>query len=148
MYASGCWTPLRRHLKQLNAFHHRCIRTILGITSRQQWEMRITSESTREQWGDLETVAIKVAKRRMEWLGHLARMSDARLPKRTLFGWLPKTRPASGPRRRSRDVGRRDLLLDALEEDWYDAAQCRSSWRHIYGRLEAQHQQQLGPTPP
>ena len=79
LYGSGCWTPLRRHLKRLNAFHHHCVRTILGITSSQQWEMRITSASTREQWGDMETIATKVAKRRMEWLGHSARMSNARL---------------------------------------------------------------------
>ena len=150
LYGSECWTPLRRHLKKLNSFHHRCIRTILGITSRQQWEMRITSTSIRERWGDLETMATKVGKRRIEWLGHLARMSNARLPKRILFGWLPKTRPASGPRRRWRDVVRHDLkALDVLEEDWYDAAQHRSGWRDMYSKLEAeQHQQQLRPTPP
>ena len=150
LYGAGCWTPLRRHLKRLNAFHHRCIRTILGITSSQQWEMRITSASTREQWGDMETIATKVAKRRMEWLGHLARMSDARLPKRVLFGWLPKTRPACGPRRRWRDVVRHDLkLLDVPEKDWYDAACHRSDWRHTYSRLVAdQHQWQLRPTSP
>ena len=150
LYGSGCWTPLRKHLKRLNAFHHRCIRTILGITTKQQWEMRITSASTREQWGDLETIATKVAKRRMEWLGHLAQMSDDRLPKRMLFGWLPKTRPAKGPRRRWRDVIRHDLkLLDVPEKDWYDAARHRSGWRDIYSRLEVEkHLQQLGSTPP
>jgi hypothetical protein len=42
LYGSGCWTPLRKHLKRLDGFHHRCIRTVLGITSRQQWEQRIT----------------------------------------------------------------------------------------------------------
>ena len=38
LYGSECWTPLRRHLNRLNAFHHQCIRIILGITSLQQWE--------------------------------------------------------------------------------------------------------------
>ena len=36
LYGSECWTPLRRHLKKLNDFHHHCIRTIVGITRRQQ----------------------------------------------------------------------------------------------------------------
>ena len=40
---SECWTPLRRHLNRLNAFHHHCIRIILDITSMQQCEQRITS---------------------------------------------------------------------------------------------------------
>ena len=28
LYGSECWVPLRRHLKRLNSFHHRRIRTI------------------------------------------------------------------------------------------------------------------------
>ena len=84
-------------------------------------------------------MATKVGKRRIEWLGHLARMSNARLPKKMLFGWLPKTCPASGPRRRWRDVVRHDLkVLAVLEEDWYDAAQNRSGWRDIYSNLETE----------
>lgn len=40
---------------------------------------------TRERWGDLETVATKIAGRRLEWLGNLARMQDIRMPKTVLF---------------------------------------------------------------
>ena len=68
------------------------------------------------------------------------------MPKKVLFGWLPKTRPACGPRRRWRDVIRRDLKsLSVPEEHWYNAALHRSNWRDIYNdKLEAeQHQQQL-----
>ena len=81
---------VRKHLKQLNAFHHRCIRTVLGITNQRQWEERITSGWTREQWGDKETITVKLMKRRLEWLGHLARMPGHHIPKVTLFSWLPK----------------------------------------------------------
>ena len=35
LYGAECWTPLKRHEKRLNTFHHRCIRTILGISNRQ-----------------------------------------------------------------------------------------------------------------
>ena len=38
LYGSEYWTPLCRHLNRLNAFHYRCIRIILGITSMQQRE--------------------------------------------------------------------------------------------------------------
>ena len=31
LYGSECWTPLRRDLKKLNSFHHRCVRTVLGM---------------------------------------------------------------------------------------------------------------------
>ena len=60
LYGSECWTPLRRHLNRLYAFHHRCIRTVLGITNKQQWEQRITSSRIRELWGDNETVETKI----------------------------------------------------------------------------------------
>ena len=44
---------------------------------------------------------------RMEWLGHLSRIPDQRMPKAALFGWLPQPRPRGGPRRRWRDVIKR-----------------------------------------
>ena len=81
LYGAECWIPLRRHEKKVNTFHHRCIRTILGISNRQQWSERITMTEVRRRWGDEETVGEKIQKRRMEWLGHLARMPNHRLPK-------------------------------------------------------------------
>ena len=44
--------------------------------------------------GDVETVSVKPMKRRLQWLGHVARMSDSRIPKIILFGWLPQPRPS------------------------------------------------------
>ena len=67
LYGSESWTPLRRHLKRLDSFHHRCIRTVLGITKRQQWEEHINLEALRERWGDVETISTKLQKRRLEW---------------------------------------------------------------------------------
>ena len=43
LYGSECWSPLKKQLKKLDSFHNRCMRTILGIISKQQWEQRITS---------------------------------------------------------------------------------------------------------
>ena len=66
LYGSVSWTPLRRHLNRLEAFHHRSIRTILGTTNRQQWEQHISSATTRDLWGDPEIVTTKITKRRLE----------------------------------------------------------------------------------
>ena len=66
----------------------------------------------------------------MEWLGHLARISNDCLPKICLFDWLRKTRPSGGLRRGWRDVVWKDLKhLRISESDWYGAAQNRMDWR-------------------
>ena len=103
LYGAECWILLRRHEKKVNTFHHRCIRAILGISNRQQWSKRITMAEVRRTWADEETAGEKIQKRRMEWLGHLARMPDYRLPKVMLFSWLPQPRPRCGPRKRWRE---------------------------------------------
>ena len=52
LYGGECWTPYKQHLVRLNHFHHRCIRTILGISRKKQWEQHINSKVTRQMWGD------------------------------------------------------------------------------------------------
>lgn len=91
-------------------------------------------QEVRRRWGDEELVAEKVRKRRLEWLGHVARMPDDRLPKTMLFGWLPQPRPRCGPRKRWRDVVRKDLKEVGLEEnEWYrEATRSRAGWRAMY----------------
>ena len=48
MAVSAVWVPLRRDLKRLNSFHHRCVHTVLGITNQRQWEEHISSVAVRE----------------------------------------------------------------------------------------------------
>ena len=68
-------------------------------------------------------------KRRLQWLGHVARMSDKRIPKMALFGWLPLPRPSYGPKRRWRDVVKRDMQQANISVNtWYDEAQHRGKW--------------------
>ena len=42
---------------------------VLGMNNRQQWN---NSVMTREWWGESDTVAYKIVKKRWEWLGHVA----------------------------------------------------------------------------
>ena len=104
LYGSERWIALCKHLKKLDTFHNRCIHITLGITRTQQWSQRLTSQEVRNRWGDSETIAMKVMRRRLEWLGHVARMPDHCIPKQLLFGWLPQPHPCGGPRRRWRDI--------------------------------------------
>ena len=72
-------------------------------------------------------------KRRLEWLGHLARMPDHRVPKSALFSWLPEPRPRCGPKKRWGDMMRKDLKdIGVPEQRWYDeAVRSRAGWRTL-----------------
>ena len=59
-YGSECWTLHKRHSRRLDAFHHRCIKTVLGITNHQQWTNHITSDQLCQKWGDKETTTEKI----------------------------------------------------------------------------------------
>lgn len=85
----------------------------------------------RRRWGDEDTTVDKVQKRRLEWLGHLARMEDYRLPKSVLFGCLPQSRPKCGPKLRWRDVIRSDLQEIKVKEEkrYNESTKSISNWR-------------------
>ena len=70
----------------------------------------------------------------MRWLGHVARMDNARVPKQVNFGEVTATRPQHGPRKRWRDVVREDLTALEVEQDWYSLAQDRHQWRQLTQR--------------
>ena len=133
LYGAECWIPLKMHIRKLNTFHHRCLRAILGITNRQQWHERITSATVRRRWGNEECIDQMVKRRRLEWLGHIARMPDNRIPKKVFFGWLQQPRPQGGPRRRWKDIIRQDLKDIGIDEgQWYnEAVTSRESWRAL-----------------
>ena len=44
LYGAETWTTKACHLRKLNTFHHHCVRSIVGISRRQQWVSRITSD--------------------------------------------------------------------------------------------------------
>ena len=72
--------------RRLEAFHNRCLRGIVGITSAQQRIEHIRSVQVASKFGMEESLEDLIVKRRLRWLGHVARMEDHRIPKKTLFG--------------------------------------------------------------
>ncbi len=86
LYGSETWTTKRDATKKMGAFHNRCLRQIVGITSAQQRTELISSVQVACQFGMEESLEDIVIARRLRWLGHLARMDDHRLPKKILFG--------------------------------------------------------------
>ena len=128
LYGSETWTTKRGPTQLLETFNNRCLRGILGITHVQQREERITSSQVRKKIGMTELIAEMVTLRRLRWLGHMARMSDTRMPKQALFGRFKKARPFHGVKMRWKDRVKRDLTLLKIPKRWYSLAQDRKSW--------------------
>ena len=134
------WMLRREFTKHLELLEHSA--RLYSWT--ETWQLKPSAKSTRlVVTGFLETAADKVAKRRLEWLSHLARMPNHCIPKQMLFGWLPQPRPRCGLRKRWRKVIHKDLKdIEVDEGEWYEeATTCRATWRATYCSGIAHHQQ-------
>ena len=76
-------------------------------------------------------------------------MPEHRISKATLFGWLAHPRPRGGPRKRWRDVIRKDLKqIGVDEEGWYkEAVSSRGGWREAYQQLQTSPGAEARPNP-
>ena len=63
----------------------------------------------------------------------MTRMSDHRLPKSLLFGWLPQFHPRCGPKKRWRDIIRKDLkdIHISKTERYREARKSRVEWKAL-----------------
>ena len=131
LYGSETWTTYARQEDQLQIFHMRSLRSILGI----KWEERKTNVEVLEIAG-LPSIYTLLRQRRLRWLGHVHRMNDGRIPKDLLYGELVKGERNRGrPILRYRDVCKRDLkALDIDPSSWERIASDRDAWKHTLKR--------------
>ena len=105
LYGSEAWTTYTRHEKQLNSFHLRCLRHILGIS----WQDKITNKEVLKHVQSTSMFSL-LSQCRLRWLGHVHRMDSSRLPRAVLYGELSTgSRPLGRPRLRFKDVCKRDM---------------------------------------
>ena len=143
LYGSECWTLLQCDIRCLSSFHTR-IRSVPGITWARAWAEHISNAELLALWGDTETIEEKLAHRRLEWLGYVARMEDSRMPRQVLFGAFLQRRPAHGPQKKWEDGVVRDLRSRDLLASWFDLArESRLAWRSTYSSVACnQHRMQ------
>ncbi|KAK1880299.1 PHD finger protein 14, partial [Dissostichus eleginoides] len=125
-YGSEAWSTYARHERELNAFHMRCLRNILGIT----WRDKVTNEAVLARTGS-KSIFQTLKVRRLRWLGHLRRMPDGRLPKDILHSELSAgSRDRGRPLLRFKDVVKLDMkALDIATDNWERLAEDRTKWR-------------------
>ena len=125
LYGCETWTPYRRHINTLDAFHMRKLRSICNVS----WRDKITNHEilSRCQITGIEAFMMRS---QLRWAGHVVRMQDDRLPKAVLYGQLTTTRPMGRPLLRYKDKLKANInLLNLGEKDWEKTALQRSEWR-------------------
>ena len=80
LYGSEAWTPYRRHIRSLEAFHIRCLQRILGIT----WKHCIPYAEIYEQT-NLSSIELILARRQLRWLAKLSEWSACHHSKPTVI---------------------------------------------------------------
>ncbi|XP_066482784.1 DBIRD complex subunit ZNF326 isoform X2 [Tiliqua scincoides] len=105
LYCSESWALDSQQERKLNAFHTRCLRSILGIS----WQDKVPNNTILERAG-IPSVYALLKQKRLHWLGHVVRMDDGRIPKDLLYGELVQGEcPTGRPQLQYKDICKRDL---------------------------------------
>ena len=126
LYGSESWVAYKHHLRILERFHQRCLRSILKI----HWWDHVPDVEILEK-AKMHSIEALLLRNRLRWAGHVARMDSNRLPKQILFGELKEgKRRVGAPKKRFGDVLKASLNSSGLNyENWEDLASNRTSWR-------------------
>ena len=128
LYGCEAWTVYRRHEKQLQKFHTRCLRRILNI----RWNDFVSDNEVLER-ANLSSIITMMRKTQIRWAGHVSRMADSRIPKQLFYGQLKNgQRKIGGPRKRYKDYFKsnlKDFNIDVTA--WEKAASNWPAWRRL-----------------
>ena len=126
LYGSESWVTYRHHVRTLERFHQRCIRSILNI----RWWDKVSDVETLEK-AKLHSIEALLLRNRLRWAGHVARMDNNRLPKQIMFGELRDGKRKIGtPKKRFLDELKTSLKSSGLNHsEWEERASNRTSWR-------------------
>ncbi|PFX19285.1 hypothetical protein AWC38_SpisGene16303 [Stylophora pistillata] len=91
LYGCETWTLYRRHIKLLERFHMRSLRSILGI----KWQDMITNLEVLDR-AETTSIEAMILKAQLRWTGHIIRMDSDRIPKQLLYGVLSKGKRKQG----------------------------------------------------
>ena len=126
LYSAETWTLYRRHIKQLDRFHLKCLRKILNI----RWfdRVRNTEVLRKANVGGIEAYLMR---RQLRWCGHVLRMPDTRVAKRILYSELQEgKRKRGGQLLRYKDVLKRHMKSCSIDpSQWENLASNRRDWR-------------------
>ncbi|KAJ2950085.1 hypothetical protein O0L34_g11426 [Tuta absoluta] len=131
LYSSETWCVYRHHIRTLDRFHLKCLRTIMKI----RWSDRVrnTEVLRRANVGGIEAYLMR---RQLRWCGHVSRMAEERVAKRIFYSELEEgKRKQGGQLLRYKDVQKRHMKRCNIEPtQWEGLAAQRPEWRGMVKR--------------
>ena len=115
------------HQHKLQVCENNWIRRIAGVRRVERRRMK----DLREEVGTKACIVGKIVKSRMKWAGHMVRMKDEKLPKRSEKMKHDGCRKRGLPQLRWEDCAMRDLRKAEEEEKWREKANNRDRWKRI-----------------
>jgi hypothetical protein len=83
LYGSESWCTTGKHIQLLNAFHHRCVRSMTGSSL---FAFQRTSKLLKKL--GLPTIESLVGSRFLNWLGHVARLPETSFQRKLLTSFV------------------------------------------------------------
>ncbi len=126
LYGAESWVTYRHHLRLLEPFNQRCLRTILNI----RWSDFVANTEVLEL-AEVISIEAMVLKVQLRWAGHVSWMEKHRLPKIVLYGELSSAyRNIGAPRKRYKDSLKKSLTACCIDHrQWATRAADRDSWQ-------------------
>jgi hypothetical protein len=129
LYGADSWPITASQLQQLEVFHRRCLRSILGVRRRDGISIEELLRRTQ-----LCNIGTTICRLRLQWLGHVMRM-PGKCGMACLFGQLRGTRTVGSPPLTLRGLMRNDVLLlnggggQVHGLRWYQQCMEKAAWR-------------------
>ena len=101
LYGCETWTVYRRHEKQMNRFHLRCLRNLLNI----RWQDKVPDTEVFQR-AEISSIITIMRKAQVRWAGHVTSMADNRIPKQLFHGELCQGKRTVGGQRGLRALSR------------------------------------------
>ena len=128
LYGCETWTLYRKHMKQLEQFHQRSLRSIMRI----RWQERVTNQEVLDK-ANLTSIEATILRSQLRWSGHVIRMNSQRIPRQVFYGELASgTRKQGRPKKRYKDQLKANLKWTGLKpKELEPATTDRTSWRAL-----------------
>ena len=134
-YGAETWTMTKKEEQAVLIFERKIFRRIYGPKYEDgEWKCRTNREL--EELSKGENIVKWIKGQRISWLGHLERMEEDRMPKKSFTQELEGTRRRGRPRKGWREEVEGDLQLPGVRR-WRELVIDREKWRGIVRQAKA-----------